>query len=86
MTNKAWFKIWLHERDEVMLSYDVERFREFYNKWTRRGIYQDGLLPDSDIVIEISMRKCVYNMAKSTEEQKKEAADWLHAHGCDTTI
>ena len=63
-----------------MLSYDVERFKEFYRKWQKKGIYEKPL-PTNDYVIELAMRKAVCIMKSATDEQKKEAIEWLYEHG-----
>lgn len=73
-------KEWVQERDKAALSYDVERFREFYKKWQARGMYQIDL-PDNDLVVEVTMRKMVGMMASATVEQKKEAKQWLIERG-----
>lgn len=46
------------ERDEAVKSYDVQKFREFYLKWTFKGAYTLPL-PTNDKVIEVAMRKMV---------------------------
>lgn len=85
MTHKEWIKIFNEEREEAVRSLDVEKFKEFYLKWEKRGIYTVGL-PSNDRVIEISMRKMLYHMEGSTEEEKEIAANWLHEHGCSTSL
>lgn len=84
MKERDWVKLWLKERDEVMKTYDVEKFKEFYLKWKNRGFYLLGL--PSDSVIERSMRKGVYHMESATEEEKAEAKEWLESHGYTTEI
>ena len=74
------FFSWRRERDEAAKSYDVEKFKKFYYKWHKRGIYDSITLP-SDEVLEVIMRKMVYNMASATEEEKAEAKKWLEEHG-----
>lgn len=53
--NMGMLNQWRKERDKVVKTYDVEAFKKFYIKWTKRGLY-DMKLP-ADEVIEISMRK-----------------------------
>ena len=77
---------WIKERDEVALSYDVEKFKAFFRKWQLLGVYSKGMKLPADNVIEITMRKMVYHMAKSTQEQKKEAEKWLIEHGSSTSL
>lgn len=49
MKQKEWLKIWREERDEVAKTYDVEKFKEFYKKWAKRGIYNLQLPSDQVI-------------------------------------
>lgn len=73
-------KEWVKERDEAVFSYDVERFRAFYEKWKSRGVYQLDL-PENNVVIEVSMRNMVRMMASATAEQKEDAKQWLLERG-----
>ncbi len=73
------FDEWLKERDEVMQTFDVDRFKEFYRKWADRGMYQMPL--PSDDVIEIAMRKCVCGMSNPRLEKLAEARAWLAERG-----
>lgn len=77
--SKQMLKIWREERDEVLLSYDVDRFKEFYHKWEKKGFYEMPL--PADDIIEISMRKMVCELASATDAQKAEAAEWLTSRG-----
>lgn len=77
---------WLKERDEVVKTYDIEKFKQFFRKWQVKGIYDRKMPLPADEVIEISLRKMVYHMTSATEEQKKEAEAWLIAHGSSTSI
>ena len=79
MKQKDEMKQWLKERDEVVLSLDVERFKEFYQKWAKRGVY-DMQLPSGE-VIEISMRMAICGMANPPKRKLKEAQVWLIERG-----
>lgn len=85
MKLKEWRKIWLQERDEVVKTYDIDKFKEFYRKWQMRGIYHMPL-PNDDRVIEISLRKMVYHMTSTTKQEKEDAEKWLIEHGYSTDI
>lgn len=76
---------WLKERDEVVKSYDVPRFKEFVKKWTELGVYHLDILP-SDEVIEISMRKMVYHFTTSTHKEREDAKRWLESRGYTTEV
>lgn len=85
MNKKDWIKLFFEERDEAIKSLDVEKFKEFYLRWEKRGIYTVGL-PSNDKVIEVSMRKMLYHIKSATKEEKMEARRWLHEHGCSTAL
>lgn len=76
---------WLRERDETAYSFDVEKFKAFYRKWVKRGIYEDKPLP-SDEVIAISMRKMVCAMANPRKDKLAEARAWLSERGYSWAI
>lgn len=78
-------KEWMKERDEACKSYNVNKFRLWYAKWMQKGMYFKPL-PVDDKIIEITMRKMVYNLKFATAEQKEEAKQWLLERGCDTRI
>lgn len=78
-------KAWMKERDEASKSYDVKKFRKFYSKWLAEGMYAYEL-PKDDRIIEVMMRKMVYHIKSSTEEQRREAKEWLQAHGSTTNM
>lgn len=84
MNFKKWKDVWIKERDEAVRTQDIEKFKEFYKKWSARGFYRNGL--PSDEVIEISLRKMMYHIASATEEEKQTAKEWLEAHGSSTDI
>lgn len=84
MNKKQWHDIWLKERDEVIRTLDVEKFKEFYLKWQARGLYKMPL--PSDEVIEISLRKMLYHLGNATEQEKSEAEKWLTERGYDTNM
>ena len=84
MNKKKWMALWESERDEVLKSYDLERFKALYEKWKARGFYALSLPRDE--VIEVSMRKMVYNLKSSTEAEKEEAKKWLLDRGFTTEV
>ena len=84
MNFKKWKDIWIKERDEAVRTQDVEKFKEFYKKWTERGFYRNGL--PSDEVIEISLRKMLYNLGNVTDQEKAEAEKWLKERGYSTAL
>lgn len=75
---------WILERNVVIRSLDVEKFKAFWKKWSARGFYRNGL-PD-DEVIEISLYKMLYNLESATEEEKNKAKEWLESKGFDVFL
>lgn len=77
--------LWIQERDEAILSFDINKFKEFYEKWEKRGFYNIAL-PENDKVLEISLRKMVIIMKNPPKDKLEEAKKWLREHGCSETI
>lgn len=75
---------WILERNVVIRSVDVEKFKAFWKKWSARGFYRNGL-PD-DEVIEISLYKMLYTLESATEEEKNKAKEWLESRGFDVFL
>ena len=74
-------KEWRKERDEVILSQDIRKFKEFHRKWYKEGVY-DKMLPDNDMIIEISLRQALLGLDNIPEGKMIEAQLWLIEHGC----
>lgn len=77
-------QIWKKERDLAIKSQDLNTFKTFYEKWKKRGFYEFDL--PADIVVEISMRKMLYNLKSATEQEKADAAKWLQERGLSTDM
>ena len=77
-------KLFEKERDEAVLSFDVETFKKFYKKWTERGFYCIELPRDK--VIEITMRKMVLLMKNPPQDKFEEARKWLDEHNCKGNV
>lgn len=82
--NKAMIKMWMQERDEVMKSCDVLRFKVFYYKWMSKGFYSEPL--PSDEVIAVAMHKALYHMKSATDKERLAAEYWLIEHGYTTNM
>lgn len=72
-------KQWRVERDKALLAFDVDTFKEFYEKWRKLGVYSEPL--PSDKVIEISIRKCVCEIIGAPKDKKEQAKKWLEERG-----
>lgn len=77
---------WQKECDEVVKTYDVEKFRNFYRKYQILGVYPAEFNLPKDESIQITMHKMVYHMKSATAKEKAEAKAWLKAHKSDTNI
>ena len=84
--NKKMLEEWISERDEAAKSLDTKKFRAFFSKWQRRGVYSQNMSLPNDEVILISLHKMVCNMQSASEQEKQESALWLLDHGYDTEL
>ena len=75
---------WRKERDEAIRSLDLEKFKAFYRKYQKMGLY--GLNLPRDEVLEIALRKSLLMMTNATDEEKNRARAWLIEHGYSTEI
>jgi len=71
--------MFVKERDEACLSFDVDTDKRFYRRWVGYGVFDD--LDMDDNVIEIAMRKMVCNMKNPAPEKLAEAEAWLEERG-----
>lgn len=83
MTRKQ-IKKWVKERDEAILSFDIETYKAHYRKWKKIGVYQLEL--PSDWILEVTMRKMALHINSATKAQKDEAAKWLINRGFTTEV
>lgn len=65
------------DRNEAVMSMDVEKFKAFYKKWEK---YMDVPLP-ADNVLEITMRKMACAIYTLPLEVREEAKQWLLERG-----
>ena len=84
-TSKKTFRKWQSEFNEAVRKQDVQGFRKFYEKWRYLGIYASPL-PDDDKMLEISLRKMLFNMASATDQEKRQAEQWLMSRGYSTSL
>lgn len=82
--DKKEFELWIKERDEAIRTLDVEKFKAFYDKWKAKGVYNINL--PSDLVIEITLYKMLYNIESATDEEKSKAKEWLESKGYSTEM
>ena len=85
MADKKLIKQWVKDRDEAVLSFDIDKFKAFYRKYQALGVYEKGKMP-SDRVLAIAQRKMVLQITSATPEQRLEAMNWLFKRGYDFYI
>lgn len=73
------------ELETALLSFDIDKFRHFYNKWTLLGIY-DEPLPKSDLLLMVSMCKMICNIQSAPKADKERAKKWLEDRGYNTSM
>ncbi len=73
---------WIKERDEVLLSLDINKYKAFYEKWRKEGVY-DMPLPDNEMILQIAMRQGLLALKNVPEGKIIEAQLWLIDHGCN---
>ena len=83
---KADIESYTKELLEACLTFDVNKFKDFVDKWKRRGIYPDCFELLSDDVLEITIRKIVVNRIDAPKDKIDEAADWLLSRGYDLEL
>ena len=71
---------WLEERDKAVATLDLKTFKDFYNKWRKRGVYAYPL-PADNKVVEISMYKMACDIPAIPEDVKQTAREWLRGRG-----
>lgn len=74
------FDQWKRERDEAVMSLDVEKFKAFCLKWQEKGAYAKKPLPPDNIV-EITLYKMACEITTIPEEIALKAATWLVERG-----
>lgn len=67
------------DRDKAVRSLDVKKFRKFCKKWKTPYI-------PTDEVLEITMRKMLYNLYSATDEERNNAKEWLESRGYSTSL
>ena len=84
-SNKKIFNQWLRERNEVLRSMDIDRYKAFYIKWLKRGVYSEPM-PKSDTVVMASLCKAILMWQGSDESLRQRATTWLLLHGFSTEV
>ena len=76
-------KEYVADRDEAILSMDLQKFKNFIMVWSKRGMIPECFTFADDKVIEIAIRKMILGLANPPEDKLEEAKAWLLARGYD---
>ncbi len=68
-------KAFVKERDEALLTGDIEKVRAYHKKWS-----PEVKLPDDD-VLEISMHKAITACRSLPRSYRIKSLQWLDDHG-----
>lgn len=77
--NEETIRQWKKERDAAVASLDLDRFKNFYQKWIERGIYDQ--MPFNDEVMKIAMYKMACEITSIQTSRKELAREWLKKRG-----
>jgi len=77
LTNNE-FKEWIKERNEAVESLNLKKFKAFYRKWQKEGVYLQPLPEDK--IVELAMYKSAVEILSMPEEVKEKALKWLKDH------
>ena len=78
--HSKYMAIWKKELKEAVKDFNIDRFKAFYEKWYKRGIY-DMPFPDNDKIAEATMRYIVISSDIFSFGDKVKAKEWLREHG-----
>ena len=76
-------KQFVEDRNRVILSMDIRRFKAFIKLWSHKGMIPECFTLADDKVLEIALRKMVLGLANPPEDKLEEAKAWLLARGYD---
>ena len=79
-------KEYVADRDEAILSMDLQKFKNFIMVWSKRGMIPECFTFADDKVIEIAIRKMILGLANPPEDKLEEAKAWLLARGYDLEL
>lgn len=83
--SKKSIRLWKKELDEAIRKQDVNEWLKFYDKWHYLGVYETPM-PNNPKMIEIMLKKLLYQMPSATDQERREAKKWLESHGCSTSL
>lgn len=83
--NDKLIKEFVRDRDRAVATFDIEVFKQFFDKYKAKGVY-DIDLPSNDEVIEITMRKMAVHSTGLPKEVIAEAEKWLTDRGFSTAL
>lgn len=74
------------ERDEAMLSFDLEKIKAWQRRWTALGVLDPKMLSFTDEGIMGGAMKAILQLTAASDEDKARARHWLAEHGMSEGI
>ena len=71
-------------RDEALKDLDIDTFKAFWNKMSKKGICPP--LSDDEDVIELTMYKVAYHSLGVPDSTRERAKQWILDHGFSTSL
>lgn len=68
---------------EACITFDIEKLKAHFDKYQKRGYFPACFTLPADSVLEITMRKIVFNSDRAPADKQAEAATWLISNGYD---
>lgn len=77
---------WLEDRNKIVETLDVEKFKKFIKKWQKKGIYDKNIKLTSDKAIKLTLCKMAWFIGSVSAETKKKALEWCNENGFSIDI
>ena len=74
-------KEYIKDRDDAVLSLDLDKFKAFAKKWIDKGLLPNSFINCSDEVIKSTMCKIVLGLKDAPEDKVEAAKTWLIDNG-----
>lgn len=79
-------KQYVKERDDAVLSLDLDKFKAFAKKWIDKGILPYSFINHSDDIIKATMFKIILGLEYAPEDKAEAAKTWLIDNGYRPSI
>ena len=71
---------------EACITFDIEKLKAHFDKYQKQGYFPACFTLPSDSVLEITMRKIVFNSDRAPADKQAEAGTWLIENGYDLSL